>query len=46
MASTLVIAGIIAKGLGVIAGIFGAGMVIGIVLTLVLTARLRRRGSR
>lgn len=46
MGTSLVIAGIVAKGLGVIAAIFGVGLVIGVVLTLMLTARLRRRGSR
>lgn len=46
MGSYLVIAGLVAKGLGVIAVIFGAGLVIGVVLTLALTARFRRRGAR
>lgn len=46
MGSTLIIAGIVAKGFGVIAGIFFIGLVIGVVLTLSLTARFRRRGSR
>ena len=46
MSSALVIGGIVAKGLGVIAFIFLAGMVIGVVLTLTVTARFRRRGSR
>ncbi len=39
-------AGIVAKGLGVLAVIFGAGLIIGVILTLTLTARFRRRGSR
>ncbi len=38
----LVLAGIVAKGLGVIAIIFGVGLIIGIVLTLSVTRRLRR----
>ena len=46
MSTALVIAGLVAKGLGVIAVIFGAGIVIGVVLTLSITARFRRRGSR
>ncbi len=46
MVSALLIAGIVAKGLGVIAVIFGAGLLIGVVVTLMLTARFRRRGSR
>ncbi len=46
MTSAFLIAGIVAKGLGVIAIIFGVGLIIGIVLTLMLTARIRRRGSR
>lgn len=46
MGPSLVIAGIVAKGLGVIAVIFAAGLIIGVVLTLSLTARFRRRGSR
>jgi hypothetical protein len=44
--SSLVIGGIVAKGLGVIAFIFLAGLVIGVILTLSITARFRRRGSR
>jgi hypothetical protein len=46
VSTALVIAGLVAKGLGVIAVIFGAGIVIGVVLTLSITARFRRRGSR
>ena len=46
MTTALVIAGLVAKGLGVIAVIFGAGLVIGVILTLSITARFRRRGSR
>ncbi len=38
-----VIAGLVAKGLGVIAVIFGTGIIIGVVLTLSITARFRRR---
>ncbi|MDQ6750049.1 MAG: hypothetical protein M3Z33_04770 [Actinomycetota bacterium] len=46
MTSALLIAGIVAKGLGVIAFIFLGGLILGVVLTLVLTARFRRRGRR
>lgn len=46
MTASLVIAGLVAKGLGVIAVIFGTGIIIGVVLTLTITARFRRRGSR
>lgn len=46
VASSLLIAGLVAKGLGVIAVIFGAGIVIGVVLTLSITARFRRRRAR
>ncbi|MDQ1358893.1 MAG: hypothetical protein QOF20_2102 [Acidimicrobiaceae bacterium] len=41
-----VLAGIIAKGLGVIAGIFFAGMILGVVLTVGITSRLRHFGRR
>jgi hypothetical protein len=34
--------GIIAKGLGVIAGIFGLGVLLGVVLTLMISSRVRR----
>jgi hypothetical protein len=43
MSSTLIFAGIIAKGLGVIAAIFGFGLVVGIILTAMVMGRLRRR---
>lgn len=46
MTGAFVIAGIVAKGLGVIAVIFLAGLIIGVVLTLSITARFRRRGAR
>lgn len=39
----LVLAGIIAKGLGIIAGIFFAGMIVGILLTATIAVQLRRR---
>ncbi|MDQ1393746.1 MAG: hypothetical protein QOF30_2723 [Acidimicrobiaceae bacterium] len=42
----VVLAGIIAKGLGVIAGIFFAGMIIGVALTVSVTMRIRRFGRR
>ena len=41
--SAPLIAGIVAKGLGIIAGIFGFGLVVGIVLTVLISARFRRR---
>ena len=41
----LVTAGIVAKGLGIIAVIFGLGVIVGIVLTAMVTSRFRRRGS-
>jgi hypothetical protein len=43
-AASLLLAGIVAKGLGVIAIIFLAGLVVGILLTLSLTSKLRRKG--
>jgi hypothetical protein len=39
----MVLAGIVAKGLGIIAGIFGLGVLAGIVLTILIGARFRRR---
>ena len=42
-ATTLVLAGIVAKGLGIIAGIFGLGILVGVVLTVMIGARFRRR---
>ncbi len=42
----VLLAGIIAKGLGVIAGIFFAGMIVGVVLTVSVTSRFRRLGRR
>lgn len=42
MATTLVLAGIVAKGLGIIAGIFGLGILVGVVLTVLIGARFRR----
>lgn len=41
LAAVLVLAGIVAKGFGVIAIIFGVGLVLGVVLTLSVTSRLR-----
>ena len=38
----LVIAGLVAKGLGIIAGIFGAGLLVGVVLTATIAARINR----
>jgi hypothetical protein len=40
----VILAGIIAKGLGVIAGIFLAGVIVGVVLTASVTMRVRRLG--
>ena len=40
--TTLIFAGIVAKGLGIIAGIFGFGVVIGVLLTVMIGARFRR----
>jgi len=42
-AATAILAGIIAKGFGVIGLIFLAGLIIGIVLTFSITRRLHRR---
>lgn len=42
IAAIFVLALIVAKGLGVIAIIFGIGLVVGVVSTLSLTSRLRR----
>jgi hypothetical protein len=39
---SMLLAGIVAKGLGVIAIIFLVGLVVGIVLTMTLTAKFRR----
>jgi hypothetical protein len=44
VAAAIVTAGIVAKGLGIIAGIFGIGVLVGIVLTVMITGKLRRRG--
>lgn len=41
-AAALILAGIVAKGLGVIAIIFGVGLVVGVILTMSVTKRLRR----
>jgi hypothetical protein len=38
----MLLAGIIAKGLGIIAAIFLAGFVLGVVLCLVVTVKFRR----
>ncbi|HEX8075510.1 MAG TPA: hypothetical protein VF545_11075 [Thermoleophilaceae bacterium] len=43
MAATVVTAGIVAKGLGIIAGIFGFGVLVGVVLTSMVVGRFRRR---
>jgi hypothetical protein len=41
-AATLVLAGIVAKGFGVIAIIFALGLIVGVILTLSISRRLRR----
>ena len=41
--TAVVFAGLVAKGLGIIAGIFGFGVIVGIALTIMATNRLRRR---
>ena len=38
----LVLGGIVAKGLGVIAIIFGLGLIVGVIVTLTATRRFRR----
>jgi hypothetical protein len=40
--ATVVLAGIVAKGLGAIAIIFGLGLLVGVILTLSISRRLRR----
>jgi uncharacterized membrane protein SpoIIM required for sporulation len=40
--ATLVLAGIVAKGLGAIAIIFVLGLIVGVILTLMISGRLRR----
>ena len=42
MLSALVLAGIVAKGIGVLLGLIGFGFVIGVVLTLMITRRFSR----
>ena len=44
MGTTLILGGIVAKGLGILAGIFAFGLVVGVVLTLTIVGRFRRRG--
>ena len=39
---TLVIAGIVAKGLGAIAIIFALGLIVGVILTMSISHKLRR----
>lgn len=41
-----VLAGIVAKGLGVILALIGVGVLLGVFLTLFVTARLRRGRRR
>jgi positive regulator of sigma E activity len=42
MLSALVLAGIVAKGIGVLLGLIAFGFVLGVVLTLLLTRRFSR----
>lgn len=42
----LVLAGIIAKGLGIIAAIFFSGVVLGVLVTVAFTVKLRRFSRR
>ena len=39
---SLVIAGIVAKGLGIIAGIFLAGLLVGVLITAMIASRISR----
>lgn len=39
----ITLAGIVAKGLGVLAALIAGGFILGVIVTLTLTARLRRR---
>jgi hypothetical protein len=43
MLALVVLAGIVAKGFGIIGVIFGAGLLVGVFLTLSIASRLRRR---
>lgn len=43
MHASYLIAGIVAKGLGILAGIFVAGLIVGIVLTGLVVSAFRRR---
>jgi hypothetical protein len=42
LAAALIVAGLVAKGLGAIAIIFALGLVVGVILTLSISRRLRR----
>ncbi|MEA2398949.1 MAG: hypothetical protein QOK25_2505 [Thermoleophilaceae bacterium] len=42
MGGNIILAGIVAKGLGIIAVIFGFGFLLGVVLTIAVGARFRR----
>jgi hypothetical protein len=44
--SALVLAGIVAKGLGIIAGIFLAGVLVGVVITAMIASRIGRLRRR
>ncbi len=38
----ITLAGIVAKGLGLLAALIGGGFILGVILTLLVTARFRR----
>jgi hypothetical protein len=40
--STAIMAGIVAKGIGVLLAIVGFGFVLGVIATLMITSRIRR----
>jgi hypothetical protein len=42
----ITLAGIVAKGLGVLAALIGGGFILGVILTLMVTARFRRGRRR
>jgi hypothetical protein len=44
--SALLLAGIVAKGLGIIAGIFGAGVLVGVIITTMIASRVGRLRRR
>jgi hypothetical protein len=44
--SAVLLAGIVAKGLGIIAGIFVAGLLVGVILTAMISKRIGRMRRR